>query len=282
MAAVSVGFCEGVRNRREERDLALFPLRPQGWRQMSAIRRMKAIFFMASVVWISAFSIGIVEGTAGGKGISILDHFSKEGADEKGIPPGWQAKTPGSASKIDFKGEDDPPSLHIVCVNDNIAVGKKVSFEIRKYPFLSWHWKAARLPETGDVRRRETDEQVGQVYVVFPKFPAPINTRSVGYIWDTHAPAGFSGTSTAYSKMKYIVLRSGADKLNQWVHETRNVYEDYQRLFHEAPPTVGGIVLYVNTQHSKTLAEVFYADIFFSANPPEGQERYANRASPLR
>ncbi len=233
---------------------------------------------MVVMVWILLFFRGTVEGLADGKGIPILDHFSKEGADAKGIPPGWQTKTPGSASKITFEAEKEDPFLHIVCVNDNIAVGKKISFKIRKYPFLSWRWKASLLPEGGDVRRRETDEQAGQIYVVFPKFPAPVNTRSVGYIWDTQAPPGFSGTSTAYSKMKYVVLQSGPDKLNQWIRETRNVYEDYQMLFHEDPPEVGGIVLYINTQHSKSSAEVFYADIFFSSNPSGNREKYAIRA----
>jgi hypothetical protein len=133
------------------------------------------------------------------------------------------------------------------------------------------------LPEGGDVRKRETDEQAGQVYVVFPKIPSPVNTRSVGYIWDTRAPVGFSGTSTAYSKMKYVVLQSGPDKLKQWIRETRNVYEDYRGLFHEDQPEVGGVVLYINTQHSKTSAEIYYADIFFSSHPPGSQDKFAVR-----
>jgi hypothetical protein len=252
----------------------------QKGRKMAPLRSVKVKLLILAMVCIFVFFAGTVKGLTDEKGIAILDHFSKEGPDEKGIPAGWQAKSPGSASKIDFAAENDPPFLHIVCINDNIAVGKKVSFEIRKYPFLSWTWKATRLPEGGDIRKRATDEQVGQVYVVFPKFPAPVNTRSVGYIWDTQAPAGFSGTSTVYSKMKYIVLQSGPEKLNQWVQETRNVYEDYQRLFHEDPPTVGGIVLYINTQHSKSAAEVFYADISFSSTLSGSNEKYTMRTPP--
>ena len=247
---------------------------------MFPLRRGKVKILIAVMVWSALFFAGTVEGLADGKGIPILDRFSKEEVDEKGIPPGWQTKTPGSASKIIFAAEKKDSFLQIVCVNDNIAVGKKISFEIRKYPILSWRWKTGLLPEGGDVRKRETDEQAGQIYVVFPKFPSPVNTRSVGYIWDTQAPMGFSGTSTAYSKMKYVVLQSGPGRLNQWIGETRNVYEDYHNLFHEDPPPVGGIVLYINTQHSKTSAEVFYADIVFSSSPPGNKEKYATRALP--
>jgi hypothetical protein len=88
---------------------------------------------------------------------------------------------------------------------------------------------------------------------------------------------GLAGTSTAYSKMKYVVLQSGVVQLNQWIWETRNVYEDYQKLFQEEPPLLGGVLLYVNTQHSKSSAEIFYADIFFSSSPPESLGKYAKR-----
>jgi len=31
-------------------------------------------------------------------------------------------------------------------------------------------------------------------------------------------------------------LESGSAKLNQWVHEERNVYEDYKKAFKGEPP----------------------------------------------
>jgi len=208
-----------------------------------------------------------VRAAAEEKGILVVGHFS-EGLDGKGAPVGWSSKNPGSDSKIAVEGENGSYFLRMLSVNDYFGLGKKLSFDIRKYPYLSWRWKAGKLPEGGDIRKRETDEQAGQIYVVFPKFPKTLNTRSVGYIWDSQAPAGFSGTSTVYSKMKYFVLQSGPAKLNQWVCEVRDVYEDYKKLFQEEPPALGGVVLYINTQHTKSSAEIFYADIFFSSSPP--------------
>lgn len=57
-------------------------------------------------------------------------------------------------------------------------------------------------------RKRETDDQARQIDVLFPRFPAMINTRSVGYIWDRLALIGLSGTNTAYSRMKVIFFQS--------------------------------------------------------------------------
>jgi hypothetical protein len=203
------------------------------------------------------------------KEVLVVDRFS-EGLNEEGIPKGWSLeKTPGKESKISIEQDKEGSFLHLLSVNDTFGLEKKIPFDLRKYPYLTWRWKALRLPKGGDIRNRETDDEAGQIYVLFPRFPAMVNTRSVGYIWDSNAPQGSSGTSTAYSRMKYAVLQSGTNKLGQWVWETRNVYEDYKKLFGEEPPEVGGVLLYINTQHTQSPAELEYGDIFFSARPPK-------------
>jgi hypothetical protein len=199
----------------------------------------------------------------------IVDRFTA-GLDEKGIPKGWsEEKERGPRSKIAVGKDGDLPFVQLLSVDDAFGIKKEFSFDIRRYSYLTWRWKATRLPKGGDIRKRETDDQAGQVYVLFPRFPALINTRSMGYIWDTTAPVGTAGTSTAYSKMKYVVLQSGPEKLGQWIWETRNVYEDYKKYFQENPPEVGGVLLYINTQHTRSSAEIYYGDIFFSAQPPK-------------
>jgi len=199
----------------------------------------------------------------------IVDRFTG-GVDEKGIPKGWsEEKELGPQSKIAVGQERDLPSVRLLSVNDAFGIKKEFSFDIRKYSYLTWRWKATRLPKGGDIRKRETDDQAGQIYVLFPRFPSMLNTRSMGYVWDAATPAGTAGASTAYSKMKYVVLQTGTEKLGQWIWETRNVYEDYKKNFQENPPEVGGVLLYINTQHTQSSAEINYGDIFFSAQPPK-------------
>jgi hypothetical protein len=154
--------------------------------------------------------------------------------------------------------------LRLVSVNDGFGLRKEISFDIRQYPYLSWWWKAGQLPKGGDIRKRETDDQAGQIFVIFPRFPSLVNFRSMGYVWDTQAPKGLTGTSPAYSKAKYVVLQSGTEKLNQWVFDSRNVYEDYKKYLQEDPPPVGAVLIYINSQHTQTSAEICYAEIFFS------------------
>jgi hypothetical protein len=124
-----------------------------------------------------------------------------------------------------------------------------------------------QLPKGGDIRKKETDDQAGQIFFVFPRFPTLANSRYMGYVWDTQAPKGLAGTSPAYARAKYVVLQSGAEKLNQWVFESRNVFEDYKKYFQEDPPPVGAMLVYINSQHTQTEAEICFTEILFSTRP---------------
>jgi hypothetical protein len=220
-------------------------------------------------VWLLLPSLPAAVSMAQENGVLWVDRFSK-GVNAEGIPVGWiLEKTLDSSSKIAIEGEKEIQFLRLLSVGDAFGLRKDMAFNIREHPYLSWRWKVSKLPKGGDIRKRETDDQAGQIYVLFPKVPAIFNTLAVGYIFDSQAPVGLYGTSTAYNRMRYVLLESGPAKLDQWISETRNVYEDYKRLFHGEPPTVGGVLLYINSQHTKSSAECSYADIFFSSHPPE-------------
>jgi hypothetical protein len=160
-------------------------------------------------------------------------------------------------------------------VSDQSSFGIKraVKLNIREYPYLNWTWKAGKLPPGGDVRKSETDDQAAQIYLAFPAtgFPAKLNTPVLGYVWDNEAPKEWTGRSPQLggSKMRYVVVRNKSDKLGHWYVEKRNIYNDYQKLFRDlqggepAGPTQG-ISLYINSQHTKSAAECYIGDIFFS------------------
>jgi hypothetical protein len=63
--------------------------------------------------------------------------------------------------------------------------------------------------------------------------------------------------------VKAIVLRSGYSETGKWITETRNAYEDYRKLFGHEPPRVAGIRIQINSQHTETSGESFFADVMF-------------------
>ncbi len=223
------------------------------------------------VIFILLFILGASGSFAAEEksGVLVVDRFT-EGVNKEGLPKGWSLeKSPGSESKISVEQDKEDHFVRLLSVKDTFGLKKEMSFDIRKYPYVTWRWKALRLPPEGDIRKRDTDDEAGQIYILFPKFPTMVNTRSMGYIWDSKTPQGTAGTSTAYSKMKYVVLQSGTEKVGQWIWETRNVYEDYKKYFEEEASEVGGVLLYINTQHTGSSAEIEYGDISFSSQPPK-------------
>jgi hypothetical protein len=107
----------------------------------------------------------------------------------------------------------------------------------------------------------KTDDQAAQLFVAFSK------TRAIVYIWDTSAPQGLMENAPAppFMSIKAVVVRSGPAELGKWLTETRNVYEDYKRLYGDngRPPVVRGMRLQINSQHTRTSAECSFADVAF-------------------
>jgi hypothetical protein len=66
-----------------------------------------------------------------------------------------------------------------------------------------------------------------------------------------------------FMTIKAVVMRSGTADLGTWINETRNVYDDYRKLFGEEPPAVRGVRLQINSQHTETSAESYFADVEF-------------------
>ncbi|RMG71046.1 MAG: DUF3047 domain-containing protein, partial [Nitrospirae bacterium] len=50
----------------------------------------------------------------------------------------------------------------------------------------------------------------------------------------------------------------------RWIHEKRNVYQDYRKQFGEEPPEAGAIALMTDTDQTGETAVAYYDDIVLS------------------
>ncbi len=189
------------------------------------------------------------------------------GKPSQGPPAGWKVKEWKGKADFSVVESESGPAIRMKSSSTSSALYREMKFNIKDYPYLSWQWKAASLPKGGDVRRKDKDDQAAQVYVVFPRFPAAVNSRLVGYIWDSTAPAGLMVQSTKSSNTRYIVLRSGPGELGKWLKEERNVYEDYKALFKEEPPKAGSVSVMIDSDDTKGSAEAFISNIVLSKEP---------------
>lgn len=219
--------------------------------------------FTKWVIAASSIAALLFYGTAGAVKEDVLRvEIKKDGS--AAIPKGWELKEWNGKADFEVVDFEGGSVIRLKSASTSAALSRDMEFDIKDYPVINWKWKISELPKGADVRESKKDDQAAQLYIIFPKWPAAVNSRVVGYIWDTSAPPGTTLTSTKTPTTKYIVIKGGLDGLGRWFAEKRNIYEDYKRLFNEDPPKVGKVSVMTDSDDTKSAAEAFMGDIFFS------------------
>ena len=188
----------------------------------------------------------------------VIADFSK-GGDAHEVLTGWELKEKSGKADCSVIKDADIYAVRLRSANTSFSLQKEVDVDVREYPVLTWDWKVTGLPEEGDFRISRKDDQAAQLFLAFSK------TKIIVYIWDTTAPQGLmqDAHSPPFVDIKAIVVRSGPDDTGKWITETRNVREDYRKLFNKEPPILGGMRIQINSQHTGSSAESYFANVVF-------------------
>jgi len=178
-------------------------------------------------------------------------------------PRGWKLLCSNRSATCYFTEEDSVEGFCIRTDDSKNFVQKKVHVDVNEYPYVTWRWKVKELPANGDCRNSDTDDQAAQLYIAFD------DKQVIGYIWDTNAPVGKGAeySSPLISGVKTIVVESGERDKGRWISVTRNVREDYKRLFGGEPSEARGIRFQANSQHTNTVAEACLERVEFTRTP---------------
>ena len=195
----------------------------------------------------------------------LVEDWSKQPEGKTGIPDGWKGQSWGSP-KYEFRivTQGGRKVLHLKSGNDSSTISREIKVDVKSHPTLQWSWQAVTLPKGGDGRKSATDDQAAQVYVTFPRFPSQVRSRIISYLWDTTAPAGAVFKSEKTGLVTYVVVRSGPADLGKWLTESRNVLEDYKKIYGEAPgEEVGAISISIDSNDTRSSAESYFGEILF-------------------
>jgi hypothetical protein len=206
------------------------------------------------------------------------------------FPAGWKPLT--------FKNIDKHTVYSLVKDEDAVVVKaesqasasgliREIKIDPREFPILQWRWKVGNLLKKGDVRRKEGDDYPARIYITFEYDPQKLSfldrtkyglvkafygqyppLAALNYIWESHAPKGTLVPNPFTDRAMMIVVESGAEKLNQWLTEERNVLEDYRKAFGEDPPLINGVAIMTDTDNTGESAVAYYGDIWFKKKGP--------------
>ena len=207
------------------------------------------------------YSLPVLEARMRQRPYVVLEDFS---TTEPGrVPEGWGWRN---------KDRDKPKPYAVLAAGDrrflaardsgsSIIILKVSHWNPRRYPILTWCWRAESLPPGGNERYGPTNDSAAGLYVFFSQNWLGI-PRQIKYVWSTTLPEGTLGRRKRIARPWFLVVESGAGNLGRWVFEQVDLLADYERVYGGEPKsrTRGlGILTDANSTHS--YAEAHYADL---------------------
>jgi hypothetical protein len=217
------------------------------------------------VVGLLTLGLLYVPVTVVGTQEAVVVNFDQE---KDPIPKGWELSEREGKANLVLVPDGGTQALKLRSNSSSFSLDKELEIDLTKTPYLEWQWKVTELPKGGDFRESVTDDQAAQLYVVLHW--GTFSKQAIAYIWDTTAPLGTTekiSPPIPFMTVHAVVVRSGEREMGKWVTETRNVVEDYEKLFGSKPKKVKAIRIQINSQHTKSEAESHWRFVRFKAQP---------------
>lgn len=186
------------------------------------------------------------------------------------VPDGWKLSEKESKADLALVNDGNGQVLRLESSSSSFSLNTEVEIDLKETPILEWQWKVTQLPRGGDFRNGDTDDQAAQLFVVFKW--GYLRKEAITYVWDTTAPVGTMAKVPPplfypFLNINAVVVESGDVNAGKWVTVTRNVVEDYKKLFGRDPERVEGIRIQINSQHTESQAESYWRFVTFKAHP---------------
>lgn len=206
----------------------------------------------------------------------------KPGADP---PQGWvpvkltDRKTPTEYSLVE---DDGVVVLHARANAAASGLAQFTVFDVRSAPVVEWRWKAGSLVAGADNRIAAKEDAPARLLFAFDgdKSQLPLVERAVffvaeklsgrelpyallQYVWSAKLPVGTVIEHPYTRRVRMLVVASGDGAVGKWQSYSRNVYEDYRRVFEEEPGDLTGVGVLTDSDNTRESVEAWYGDIRF-------------------
>lgn len=137
-----------------------------------------------------------------------------------------------------------------------------LNVDLEKTPVMRWRWRVISYPNKADGRKRRRDDQPVAIYIGTDD--GAVAKKSIAYRWEGLTPVGYEGKAKyggGILTVNYIVMRNQDSKAGEWITETRNVAEDFKRIYGQIPEKFA-VNVSGNSQYTKsnTVAEIDFIE----------------------
>jgi hypothetical protein len=247
------------------------------------------LVYLAIIIFAMTTTLPIFFATAFAQPADVIEvgKFSTEPVGNT-LPAGWKPLTFKKIEKhTTYTLVQDDHTVVVKAVAEASASGlvREIKINPKEYPIVEWRWKVSNILKKGDVHKKEGDDYPARIYITFEYDSSKLGffekakyemvrllygeyppLAAINYIWESKAPLGTMVPNPFTDRVMMLVVESGGEKLNQWVSERRNVYEDYKKAFGQEPPMISGVAIMTDTDNTGESAVAYYGDILFEKN----------------
>jgi len=214
-----------------------------------------------------------------------VGHFSRI-MDTSELPEEWKPlyfKNISAHTTYSVVHDDGVSVIKAESTASSSGLTRQITIDPAEYPVLSWSWKVANTYQAGDVNIKAGDDYPARIYITFAYDADKVSfwervkfntiklfyeqyppTSVINYIWANKAPQDLITPNPFTDRAKMIVIESGDEKVGKWIHEKRNIVDDYRKAFGEEPPLISGIAIMSDSDNTGEKSIAWYGDIVFS------------------
>lgn len=229
-----------------------------------------------------------------GTGGSGWEDASAIGASPAGLQsPAWEhyklpGKKPVQFTPVRVDGRE---ALQATAVSAASAMRKRVRVEPHALGRLRFSWKVPHLVDEADIGLKEADDAPVRVVLAFEGDRSHFSPRdallseltraltgeelpyaTLMYVWCNRRPAGTVVPNPRTSRIRKLVLESGAGSLGRWLEYERDIRADFRQAFGEEPGALVGIAVMTDSDNTRSTARAFYGPLRHLASSPHGAQ----------
>ena len=208
-----------------------------------------------------------------------------ESAPGEALPPGWvpHRMRPDRRDTL-YRTVPDPDSGRTVLQARSERGATGLRHDLRREPgeyrWLEFGWCVSQVPEQARSDDDSRDDCPARVVVAFDGDLSGLSLRemifreqvelftghrlpyaTLMYVWDGRLAAGTVTHNHRTSRIRYLTIESGPQRLGRWLSYERNVLADYERVFGEPPGRISSVGVLTDGDALKTRLEAWYGDI---------------------
>ncbi len=184
------------------------------------------------------------------------------------------------ATQFNYTRMDGRDAMAVLAVSSASMLRQTVRIEPAQLDSVRFSWKVPALIGEADMALREADDSPVRIVLAFegdrsrfsPKnaMLSELSRALTGeempyatlmYVWCNKREPGTVIVNPRTDRIRKLVVQSGSGQLNQWLDYKRNIREDFERVFGEAPGALVGIGIMTDSDNTSSTVKAWYGPV---------------------